>query len=91
MVGYSREDLVSGRVDWSKMTPPGYQEKDEYAANELRTTGVGTPYEKEYLRKDGTRIPIIIGAAMLDERRYEGVAFVLDITERNTRRRRCGS
>lgn len=82
IVGYSREELLSGRVSWRQMTLAEYLSLDEYALEELRATGVDTPYEKEYIRKDGTRVPVIIGAAMLDEQRHEGVAFVLDITER---------
>jgi PAS domain S-box-containing protein len=81
MVGYSREDLEAGRLLWNAMTPPEYTPLDERCVAELKATGVGTPYEKEYIRKDGTRIPIILGTAMLDEERFEGVAFVLDITE----------
>jgi PAS domain S-box-containing protein len=80
MVGYSREDLISGRVNWPQMTPPEYRSLDDFALNELKNTGIDTPYEKEFIRRDGSRIPILIGAAMLDQNRYEGVAFVLDIT-----------
>jgi PAS domain S-box-containing protein len=80
MVGYSREDLISGQVSWSQMTPPEYHSLDEFAINELKNTGIDTPYEKEFIRTDGSRIPILIGAAMLDRNRHEGVAFVLDIT-----------
>lgn len=82
MTGYSREDMNAGRLLWSSMTPPEYREKDEYALGELKSRGFDTPYEKEFIRGDGTRIPVIIGAAMLDERRFEGVAFVLDISVR---------
>ncbi len=82
IVGYSREELTSGRIDWAQMTPPEYADLDNHALAELRATGVDTPYEKEYIRKDGTRVPIFIGAAMLDDARHEGVAYVLDITER---------
>jgi PAS domain S-box-containing protein len=82
MVGYSREDLKAGYIDWTQMTPPEYRDLDQKAIAELKTTGVDTPYEKEYIRKDGTRVPIIIGAAMIDEKRYEGIAFVLDISDR---------
>ena len=82
MVGYTKEDVRAGRVQWQQMTPPEYSPLDEFAMQELRDRGVDTPYEKEFIRKDGKRIPIIIGAAMLDERRYEGVAFVLDISQR---------
>jgi len=55
---------------------------DQESIAYLRATGVNKPYEKDFIRKDGTRIPIIAGAAMLDEARHQGVAFVLDITER---------
>ena len=82
MVGYSRADLEAGRVHWTEMTPPEYAPLDERSVAELKATGVGTPFEKEYIRKDGTRIPIIVAGAMLDEERHEGVAFVLDLTER---------
>lgn len=82
MVGYDRADLAAGRVDWVQMTPPEYRHLDEHAMEELRRTGVDTPYEKEYIRKDGTRVPILVGAAMLDDRGHDGVAFVLDISAR---------
>ncbi len=82
MVGYTREELLGGVVRWAEMTPPEYAAQDEFALRELRETGLDTPYEKEYLRKDGTRIPILIGAAMVDEQRHEGVAFVLDLSDR---------
>ena len=65
------------------MTPPEYRYLDENSVAELKATGVNkTPFEKEYIRKDGTRIPIIVAGAMLDEAQFNGVAFVLDITER---------
>jgi PAS domain S-box-containing protein len=83
MVGYTRDDLKSGLINWSEMTPPEYKYLDERSVVELKATGVNKePFEKEYIRKDGTRIPIIIAGAMLDELKFNGVAFVLDITER---------
>ena len=82
MVGYTREDLQAGRIRWDKMTPPEYSPLEEYAIAELKATGVAMPYEKEYIRKDGSRIPIILGVANIDEARNDGIAFVLDITER---------
>ena len=83
MVGYSREDLAAGRLNGFQMTPPEYQYMDELSMTELQATGVNrAPFEKEYLRKDGTRVPITLAGAMLDEERFNGVAFVLDITER---------
>ncbi len=83
MVGFDREDLTVGRIEWSGLTPPEYRPLDENSVAELKTTGMNkTPFEKEYIRKDGSRLPILIAGAMLDEVRFNGVAFVLDITER---------
>lgn len=82
MTGYSRDDLKEGRIRWDRMTPREYRDLDELAVKELVATGVNTAFEKEYIRKDGTRIPVIIGAAMFDKLPREGVAFVLDNTER---------
>jgi PAS domain S-box-containing protein len=83
MVGYSRGDLAAGRMDWVRMTPPEYRHQDDSSTKELKATGVNQqPFEKEYIRKDGTRIPILVPGAMLDEARSNGVAFVLDITDR---------
>ncbi|HWQ19137.1 MAG TPA: PAS domain-containing protein, partial [Methanotrichaceae archaeon] len=82
MVGYTREELASGQIDWVNMTPPEYRHLDEYSVKELLATGINrNPFEKEYIRKDGTRVPIIVAGAMLDEARFNGVAFALDITE----------
>ena len=83
MVGYTREDLTAGQIDWANMTPPEYQHLDEASMGELKSTGVNKmPFEKEYIRKDGVHVPIIVAGAMLDDARFNGVAFVLDITER---------
>jgi len=83
MVGYTRAELAAGKIRWTDITPTEYRSLDEQAATELATTGVNSrPLEKEYIRKDGTRVPIIIAGAMLDEKRFDGVAVVLDITER---------
>ncbi len=82
IVGRDREDLVAGRINWMAMTPPEFTGMDERALRELAATGVCEPYEKEYLRKDGSRIPILLGAAVLGDGSDEGVAFVLDLTER---------
>ena len=82
MVGYGREDLVSGRVRWREVTPDRWRAADEQALAELAATGVCEPFEKEYFRKDGSRVPVLVGAALFEGRRDEGVAFVLDLTER---------
>jgi len=83
MIGYTHEDVASGNMRWMDLTPPEWLERDvrEWVPEIKRTTTL-QPYEKEYLRKDGSRVPILIGAAAFDESVQEGVAFVLDITER---------
>ena len=82
IVGYTHEDLQAGRVKWNKMTPSEYRQLDDHAIMELKVKGVNTPYEKECIRKDGSRVSIIVGVATFDQTRNEGIAFVLDITER---------
>ncbi|GFO63467.1 PAS domain S-box protein [Geomonas paludis] len=82
MLGRSRAELEAGTIKWSDLTPPEFDALDQHALDELRATGLDTPYEKEFLRSDGTRVPILIGAATLPEAPEEGVGFVLDITER---------
>ena len=82
MLGYDRDDFVSGRMPRSELTPPEWRERDMQTLAELREFGVSQPFEKEYLRKDGSRVPVLIGGACFDETRTEGVAFVLDLTER---------
>ncbi|MBV8068995.1 MAG: AAA family ATPase, partial [Acidobacteriaceae bacterium] len=81
MVGYNREDLVSGRVRWTDLTPAEWRDRDEQALGELRAPGTVQPYEKEYFRKDGSRVPALVGAAIFEGSGNEGVAFVLDLRE----------
>ena len=82
MLQYDREDVLSGRVRWTDLTPAEWREQDERAVAELRSTGTFHPVEKEYFRKDGSRVPVLIGGALFEQSRNEGVAFVLDLTER---------
>ncbi len=82
MVGYTREDLEQGRLSWKDITPPEYVAVDEKAIAELLATGSCTPFEKEYIRKDGRRISVLIGSAMLEGAKDQGSSFVMDITER---------
>jgi PAS domain S-box-containing protein len=83
MVGYDREDLISSGARWTDMTPPEWRERDEQQLMpELRTTGSLQPFEKEFYRKDGSRVPVLVGVASFEEGGYQGVAFVLDLTER---------
>jgi PAS domain S-box-containing protein len=82
MVGYDREDLAAGRVRWTDLTPPEWLDSTADALEQIDTTGASQPYEKEYFRKDGSRVPVLIGATAFDERRDQGVTFMLDLTER---------
>src|SRR6476660_7244543 len=81
MGGYDREDLISGRLNRTDLTPPGWRERDARTDAELKTIGAVQPFEKEYFRKDGGRVPVLIGLAAFGEERDQGVAFVLDLTE----------
>src|SRR5918994_1210140 len=80
MSGYSREDLEQGKVWWDVMTPPEWMPHSLKAIEEFESTGRTKPYEKEYVRKDGSRWWGLFAATRLDEE--EGVEFIIDITER---------
>jgi PAS domain S-box-containing protein len=82
MVGYGREDLTAGNMRWTDLTPPEWRATTARAREGIDATGVVQPYEKEYLRKDGSRVPVLVGSAAFDEQRDQGVTFVLDLTER---------
>ena len=81
LVGYSREDLTSGRINWMHLTPPEEACLDAHALEEINELGVCTPYEKHYIRKDGVRVPILIGSAIFEDSPDEGAAFVVDLTQ----------
>ena len=82
MVGYTRADVRAGRLWWSKMTPSEYASRDAAAIDQIAASGTWVPFEKEYLRQDGSRVPVIVAGGATDAARQEGVAFVFDITER---------
>jgi PAS domain S-box-containing protein len=82
ILGVSREDFLDGQVDWRNFTPPEWLPADENALRELSERGVCEPYEKEYVREDGRRIPVFIADAMLPGPDEQIAAFVLDITDR---------
>ena len=83
LVGYTREDLAPGRLRWPDLTPAEWLDRDlQQFVPELKLTGSLQPFEKEYFRKDGTRVPVLVGVASFDEAGNQGVAFVLDLTER---------
>jgi PAS domain S-box-containing protein len=82
MIEYGREDLISRRMRWRDLTPTEWRDADDRRVAELKATGIAKPYEKEYFQKSGRRVPALVGAALFEEGGDEGVAFVLDLTER---------
>ncbi|MEO7046421.1 MAG: PAS domain S-box protein, partial [Ferruginibacter sp.] len=85
IVGYSRQDLQEGKLKWNEMTPPEYLKMDMQGLKQIALTGVSQPFEKEYFRKDGSRVHILIGAAALGKQSsIKGVAYITDITQRKT-------
>jgi PAS domain S-box-containing protein len=79
-IGYTRQDLDAGLVRWDLMTPPEFREVDLAHILESRSRGSCTPYRKEYLRKDGSRVPVMIGFATLEGDKAGSIGFVLDLT-----------
>src|SRR5579862_2750378 len=80
MLQYDRQDLVSGRLRWADLTPPELHERDKRAITEALATGFFQPYEKQFFRKDGSRLPVLLGGALFPDSN-EGVSFVLDLSE----------
>jgi PAS domain S-box-containing protein len=81
MVGYSRSDLQAGQVNWRALTPPDQIESSEKAIAQMQKTGSAFPLEKEYVRKDGSRVPVLLGGVMFEGSQDRGVSFVIDLTE----------
>ncbi len=83
LVGYGRDDLASGRLSWPDLTPPEYSALDELAHEEGLRFGACTPYEKELIRKDGTRVPVLVATAVLKLSPFRWITFVQDLRERD--------
>ena len=82
MLRYGRDDLAAGRIRWTDLTPPEWHDVDARLIEQQKTSGRLPPFEKEYFRKDGSRVPVLIGTATFEEGGNQGVAYVLDLTER---------
>ncbi len=83
LVGYSREDLASGRLHWPDLTPPEFSTLDELAHEEGLRFGACSPYEKELIRKDGTRVPVLLATAVLELAPFRWITFVQDLRDRD--------
>jgi PAS domain S-box-containing protein len=81
MVQYDRDDLASGRLRWTDLTPAEWRDQDERAVADLVATGVCPPFEKDYVRKDGSRVTVLLGGALFEGSGHEGVAFILDLSD----------
>jgi two-component system cell cycle sensor histidine kinase/response regulator CckA len=84
LLGFTRDDLLSGEMRWDALTPPEYRDTDQLAVERLRNTGIASQWEKQFFRKDGSRVSVLIGATTLMGARgeIEVVSFVVDISER---------
>jgi PAS domain S-box-containing protein len=81
MLGYERKELLSGNLRWDEITPPEYRRLDAGAIAEFISSGVCTPFEKEFIHKDGTRVPVMVGGALVEQSQQSTLCFVLDISE----------
>jgi len=80
MLGYTRDEIVSGRISWTALTPPEWRSRDQEAVQVLQSRGALPIREKQYLHKDGHRVPVIVGTAVLGDP-PEAISFVLDVTQ----------
>ena len=92
LAGYTRDEFTTlDRFNWRELTPVEYKHLDDRALLEVQTTGVSRIYEKEYIHRNGKRVPIVLGIALLNDSKDNGVAFVLDITERKSAEKECAN
>jgi PAS domain S-box-containing protein len=82
MLKYDREDLVSGRIRWMDLTPSDWRDRNNSRIETHKSSGYFPLFEKEYTRKDGTRVPVLTAGATFEEGGNQGVAYALDLTER---------
>ncbi|MGI8451081.1 MAG: PAS domain-containing protein, partial [Streptosporangiaceae bacterium] len=76
IIGYTRADVSAGRISARTITPPQWWDADAGARIQLKRTGAFRPYEKEYLHRDGHRVPVLVGAAMISASPLRWVTYV---------------
>lgn len=82
MTGYTHKDVIAGRLNFREMTPPEWTSRNEAGICAIRTDGHAAPYEKEYFRKDGSRVPVIIAGTRFEDSPSEGMSLLIDISDR---------
>lgn len=83
MIGYTKEDLNNGSIDWLKLTPPEFHQRGDAAIEEAEKKGYWTPFEKAYRHKNGHHVPILIGGSIFQHDVREYIVFVVDLSDRN--------
>lgn len=81
-VGYTQDDIRAGQVRWDRMMPLEYRDVSERIFQQLRTSGVSAPLEMEFIRKDGSRVPILVALASLDQQALQSIGVLLDLSDR---------
>ncbi|NUR18074.1 MAG: PAS domain S-box protein [Gemmatimonadaceae bacterium] len=82
IVGYTRQELAMGLLNRDALTPAEFRPMDAWAQLQLEQTGSAPPWEQEYLRRDGRRVPVLVGIAQLPGIDRQYASFVLDLTQR---------
>lgn len=82
MIGYKKSDLEKKRITWEKITPKKYSKAQQKTMNELSEKGVVNPYGREYIRKDGGVVYVILGGTLVNSKTKESISFAVDISER---------
>jgi PAS domain S-box-containing protein len=82
LLGYTRNDLTSGRIGWKELTPTEWHAITERAVAQMRATGSCDVFEKEYIRKDGSRVPVLVASAAFEQTPTQAVSFILNLTDR---------
>jgi PAS domain S-box-containing protein len=81
MIGYTRDEIIGGGIAWHQLTPPEYEEMERHQSRLLLRTGQNGPWEKEYIRRDGTRFPALVSGVIIDAKNMVGMIFIIDLTK----------